>query len=98
MRDLQDWGAAPDNFEQAPPPGSEWAQTNTPSQQAASAGPLVCIICHNQVRILLFSTAQVHNRSNFHAVLSPYRALGCVCYSLQGRQKYAAADKIHHYA
>lgn len=36
----QEWGAASESFEQAPPPGSEWAQTNTPSQQAASAGPL----------------------------------------------------------
>lgn len=55
-RDLvQEWGAAPDTFEQAPPPGSEWAQTNTPTQQAASAGPLVCIICLNQSPHFVFS-------------------------------------------
>ena len=71
MRDLvQEWGAASENFEQAPPPGSEWAQTNTPSQQAASAGPLVCPICLNQVLILLFKTAQVLNCSNCNALWS----------------------------
>lgn len=71
MRDLvQEWGAAADSFEQAPPPGSEWAQTNTPSQQAASAGPLVCIICLNQAHILFLPTVQKLNLRRFSALLS----------------------------
>ena len=99
MRDLlQEWGAAPDTFEQAPPPGSEWAQTNTPTQQAASAGPLVCITHLNQVHILLFLTAQVLNWSNCNALSSHVELWAVSARPCKGRHSNAAMDKIYQYA
>jgi hypothetical protein len=106
MRDLvQEWGAAQDTFEQAPPPGSEWAQTNTPSQQAASAGPLVCIICLRQVHILflqvhnsVFLTAQVPNWNNRNALLSHIELWAVSATAGKERHDYAAMDKGHQYA
>ena len=106
MRDLvQEWGAAPDTFEQAPPPGSEWAQTNTPSQQAASAGPLVCIICLRQVHILflqvhssVFLTAQVLNWSICNAVLSHAELWAVSARACKECHNHAAMDKIYQYA
>ena len=103
MRDLvQEWGAAQDTFEQAPPPGSEWAQTNTLSQQAASAGPLVCIICLHQVHILflqvhssVFLTAQVPNWNNRNAFIELWAVSATAC---KERHDYAAMDKGHQYA
>ncbi len=97
IRDLvQNWGAAQDTFEQAPPPGSEWAQTNTPSQQAASAGPLVCIICLNQSpHLVMFLTAQVLNWSNCYALLSHVQLWAASARACKECRNYAAMDKIN---